>query len=75
MAGVYFGRTKRRHRGSEGWSRGYRRAGVSRVRQRAKEEVWMYEWFRRAPPGVRKARLGARPRHMVWEGHKELAYE
>lgn len=48
---------------------------MSGVIQRPKEEVWMYEWFRRAPPGVRKARLGVRPRDMVLEGHKELAYK
>lgn len=35
----------------------------------------MHQWFRRAAPGVRKARLGVSPRDMVWEGHEELAHK
>lgn len=42
---------------------------------KSKGEVWMHQWFRRAAPGVRKARLGVPPRDMVWEGHEELAHK
>jgi len=78
MAGGYFERTKRRHRGQGGLRGGQGdigEFGVSERRQRAKEEVWMHQRFRKAAPGVRKASMGVPPRHMVWEGHEELAHK
>lgn len=34
----------------------------------------MHQWFRRAAPVVREARLDVPRRDVVWKGHEELVY-